>query len=107
MMSEGVLPRTILAMSAPVAPVGPRKVKTPPQIRLLTTATLPKQQEKIAELIVQGMSNKEIARKLNITESTVKVHLHAIYTRYDVSRTQLALWASWRVGLYDHDRYDQ
>jgi two-component system, NarL family, nitrate/nitrite response regulator NarL len=77
------------------------------KVKTLTTATLSKQQEKIAELIVQGMSNKEIARKLNITESTVKVHLHTIYIKYNVSRTQLALWASWRVGLYDHDRYDQ
>jgi RNA polymerase sigma factor (sigma-70 family) len=36
-------------------------------------------QREIMLLVAQGLANKEIARRLNITEGTVKVHLHQIY----------------------------
>ena len=42
-------------------------------------------------LVAQGLSNKQIGRKLNITEGTVKLHLHEIYVRVGVrNRTVLA-----------------
>jgi two-component system nitrate/nitrite response regulator NarL len=44
--------------------------------------------------LVQGVSNKEIARKLVITEATVKVHVKAILRKIRVkNRTQAAIWA--------------
>ena len=42
-------------------------------------------QRQIVALLVQGMTNKEIARVLDITEGTVKVHLHDIFQRLDVA----------------------
>jgi DNA-binding NarL/FixJ family response regulator len=43
-------------------------------------------------LIVEGLSNKEIARQLNMSESTVKVHLHSIYRKLAINnRTTLAV----------------
>ena len=46
-------------------------------------------------LIVAGLSNKEIARQLNMSESTVKGHLHSIYRRLAINnRTTLALLAA-------------
>jgi DNA-binding NarL/FixJ family response regulator len=40
-------------------------------------------------LLVQGMSNRQLARTLHISESTVKNHLHAIFLKLDVTdRTQ-------------------
>jgi len=36
-------------------------------------------QRQIVALLVQGMTNKEIARVLDITEGTVKIHLHHIF----------------------------
>jgi two-component system nitrate/nitrite response regulator NarL len=48
----------------------------------------------VLELIGQGMSNKLIARKLDITESTVKAHLNSVLRKTGTSnRTQAARWA--------------
>jgi two-component system nitrate/nitrite response regulator NarP len=38
----------------------------------------------VAELALSGMRNKEVARKLAITEGTVKVHLHRIYAKLKI-----------------------
>ena len=43
-------------------------------------------------LIVQGLSNKEIARRLKISEGTVKAHLHIMYELFGV-RNRAALAA--------------
>lgn len=48
----------------------------------------------ILKLVMSGESNKQIARHLNITESTVKVHIKTILRKIDVkNRTQAAIWA--------------
>ncbi|MDT4913924.1 MAG: hypothetical protein QOC66_3052 [Pseudonocardiales bacterium] len=42
----------------------------------------------------RGLANKQIARKLGISESTVKVHLGSVFRRIGVTdRTSAALWA--------------
>ncbi|GHF69134.1 helix-turn-helix transcriptional regulator [Seohaeicola zhoushanensis] len=49
----------------------------------------------IVELLLKGASNKEIAKRLNIVENTVKVHLRSCYAKIGVrNRTQAALWGS-------------
>jgi DNA-binding NarL/FixJ family response regulator len=46
----------------------------------------------VAELITSGARNKEIARRLNITERTVKAHLTELFRNLNVSdRLQLAV----------------
>ena len=48
----------------------------------------------ILRMLMQGSSNKAIARTLVITESTVKVHMKAILRKLRLqNRTQAALWA--------------
>jgi two-component system, NarL family, nitrate/nitrite response regulator NarL len=45
-------------------------------------------------LISQGVSNKTIGRQLNLTEGTVKIHLHNIYSKLEVpNRTALTALA--------------
>ncbi|MBN8990286.1 MAG: response regulator [Rhizobiales bacterium] len=48
-------------------------------------------ERQIVRLVSEGMSNKEIARKLNLSQGTVKVHLHNIFQKLEISnRTVLA-----------------
>ena len=49
-----------------------------------------RQESEIAELIVRGYCNKEIARELKIAEATVKSHCNRLFRKYNVSgRLQL------------------
>jgi DNA-binding NarL/FixJ family response regulator len=62
----------------------------PAPARLACTLT-PREYE-IATLASAALSNKEIARRLGVTEGTVKAHLHSIYHKADVrNRTALTL----------------
>ena len=46
-------------------------------------------------LAAEGLSNKEIARRLEISDGTVKVHLHCIYEKLGIrNRTLLAVLAA-------------
>ena len=47
----------------------------------------------ILRCLIEGASNKCIARKIDITEATVKVHIKAILRKIRVqNRTQAAIW---------------
>src|SRR6185312_10282258 len=50
-------------------------------------------------LIAEGLTNKEIARRLCIELPTVKNHLHAIFARLDVSRRSEASALALEHGL--------
>jgi len=53
----------------------------------------PRERE-VLELLVDGLPNKLIARRLEISEKTVKSHMTRIFRELGVSdRTQAALWA--------------
>jgi len=56
--------------------------------------SLSRREMHILRLLMQGASNKTIALKLVITESTVKVHMKAILRKLRLrNRTQVAIWA--------------
>lgn len=51
-------------------------------------------EREVLGLISEGLANKHIARRLGISERTVKAHLTSIFQRIGVTdRTQAALWA--------------
>ncbi|MBO8128025.1 MAG: response regulator transcription factor [Peptococcaceae bacterium] len=55
---------------------------------------LTEREVEVLKLVAQGLSNKEIAAKLFISEKTVKNHLTNIFSKIDVGdRTQAALYA--------------
>ena len=56
-------------------------------------------EREVLGLVVAGMANKQIARRLGISEKTVKGHLTNLFQRIGVAdRTQAALWAE-RTGV--------
>jgi two-component system, NarL family, nitrate/nitrite response regulator NarL len=55
---------------------------------------LSQRQIAILQCLREGNSNKLISRKLDISYSTVKVHMRALMDKLQMrSRTQLAVWA--------------
>lgn len=62
---------------------------------------LTERERQVLQLVGAGLANKQIARRLDISEKTVKAHLTSVFHRIGVSdRTQAALWAV-RHGLGD------
>ena len=84
---ELLLARVDLPSSAAGAPAAGAQPKlTPREVEVL-------------RLVRAGLANKQIARKLSISERTVKAHLTSAFQRIGVvDRTQAALWAD-RNGL--------
>ena len=53
--------------------------------------TLTPREQEIAMFVAEGLSNKQIGKKIGISDGTVKIHLHNIYKKLDVTnRTGLA-----------------
>lgn len=62
---------------------------------------LSEREQQILVLVAQGMSNKQIALQLGISDNTVKVHLRNIFSKINVaSRTEASLYAV-RHGLLE------
>jgi two-component system nitrate/nitrite response regulator NarL len=56
--------------------------------------SLSSREAEILQCLIQGAPNKVIARKLDVAEATVKVHIKAILRKIRVAnRTQAAMWA--------------
>ena len=56
-------------------------------------------EDEVLRLLAEGLPNKLIARRLEISEKTVKAHLTSIFQRIGVTdRTQAALWAHRHLG---------
>ncbi|GAA4629268.1 NB-ARC domain-containing protein [Actinoallomurus vinaceus] len=61
----------------------------------VTLDALTRRQQQIAQLIAQGLSNRQIAKELNISQRTVENHLAQIFVRLDVhNRAQVAAWTT-------------
>ena len=88
----------IRAVSRGESPIHPRAAR-----QLLTARTqastagppqLTRREVEVLRLVVKGLANKQIGRRLGISERTVKAHLTSTFQRIGVSdRTQAALWA--------------
>ncbi|MEU7318660.1 response regulator transcription factor [Streptomyces sp. NPDC007083] len=67
--------------------------------RLRAPGTAPTQREtEVLTLVAEGLSNKDIGRRLHLTEGTVKSHLARIYTKLDVDSRTAAVAAAADLG---------
>jgi DNA-binding NarL/FixJ family response regulator len=86
----------IRAVSRGESPLHPRVARQLLSARAERPATvdLTPREAEVLDLVRQGMANKQIARRLGISERTVKAHLTSVFQRIGVAdRTQAALWA--------------
>ena len=88
------LVRAIEAAAAGEAPLHPRAARELLRGWNAGEPQLSVREEEVLGLLAQGLPNKLIARRLEISERTVKGHLTRIFERIGVTdRTQAALWA--------------
>jgi DNA-binding NarL/FixJ family response regulator len=74
-----------------------RTTVAPPLQVLEESPGLTRREFEILKLVAEGHSNAELARKLWVTEQTVKFHLSNIYRKLDVAnRTEASRWAQVR-----------
>lgn len=68
-----------------------KEALTPAETRMKEQiASLTSRQQEVLRLLMKGAANKQIARKLSMTESTVKVHVHQIIKKFGVNnRTEV------------------
>lgn len=64
------------------------------------STVLSMRESQVLRRVAAGLSNKMIARELNITEATVKVHVKALFRKLHLkNRTQAAIWASSKIPV--------
>lgn len=69
--------------------------------------SLSNRERQVLAMVVEGLPNKLIARRLSISEKTVKFHLTSVFRQIGVTdRTQAALWAE-RTGQFKTDATDR
>ena len=96
---EGI--RAVSRGESPLHPRAARELLTSRRPRRTRSGcpSSPRRELEVLRLVRQGLANKQIARRLGISERTVKAHLTSVFQRLDVAdRTQAALWAE-RHGL--------
>ncbi|MFG1627546.1 response regulator [Kribbella sp. NPDC049227] len=85
--------REVMAGGSPLDPKAARVLLTHrrnpgPEVKLTG------REQEVLRMVGDGLPNKTIARRLGISERTVKAHLTNVYQRLGVTdRTQAALWA--------------
>lgn len=86
--------------AAPV--VGGATARTPAGEQASTVPEAPvlsAREREVLRLLAQGLSNKELARALSVSENTVKTHLANLYTKLGAGRRTEALAIARRHGL--------
>jgi two-component system nitrate/nitrite response regulator NarL len=101
MLGETVLPSYLMALLLEAIPAGSgpelqdsragtEMEASDPRLRKLST-----REAEILHCLTEGAPNKLIARKLDVAEATVKVHIKAILRKIGAAnRTQAAMWAT-------------
>jgi DNA-binding NarL/FixJ family response regulator len=64
-------------------------------------SVLSERQAEILQLIARGLSTKQAARELGITQKTVHNHLNAIYRRLDTQSLTHAVLSAGRLGIIE------
>jgi DNA-binding NarL/FixJ family response regulator len=90
--------RELMAGGAPLDPKAARVLLTNRRYGVQLT----EREREVLRMVRDGHPNKVIARRLGISERTVKAHLTSVYQQLGVTdRTQAALWAQRQAGVLE------
>jgi DNA-binding NarL/FixJ family response regulator len=97
MMGETILPPAFMSYVLDPERLGKKVIRDDRPILFATEDTIVQQlsprEKSILRHLIEGDSNKSIARKIDIAEATVKVHVKAILRKIGAqNRTQAAIW---------------
>jgi DNA-binding CsgD family transcriptional regulator len=92
---EKIILREVLVPSAPAPPPAPFTVDQP---QLEALGITPRELE-ILSLIAQGLSNREIAGRLFVSENTVKTHCSRAFDKLGARRRTQAVQLGKQLGL--------
>jgi DNA-binding NarL/FixJ family response regulator len=85
--------RSVARGDSPLHPRVARQLLTS-RTRRPAGTTLTTREREVLELVRDGLANKQIGRRLGISERTVKAHLTSVFSAIGVNdRTAAALWA--------------
>jgi len=99
LMGESILPSNVIAgilRDASASSARPSRVDAniPPEREMIAGPQLSPREIAVLGCLVEGSPNKVIARRVDMAEATVKVHVKAILRKIRVkNRTQAAIWA--------------
>ncbi len=100
--------RAVSRGESPIHPKVARRLLTARSETSAAAVQLTKRETEVLALVRAGLANKQIGRRLGISERTVKAHLTSVFQQIGVvDRTQAALWAernlpeAGRRGLVD------
>lgn len=92
----------VLGAAAGLVVLPPGQVLTAPDDELsfddLNVSLTPREREVLA-LLSEGLSNKRAARQLGVSESTVKFHVQAVYSKLGVQSRAAAVTRGIQLGL--------
>jgi DNA-binding NarL/FixJ family response regulator len=86
--------REVVRGGSPLDPAVARILLNTSRTSVAPAELLTAREREVLILVEDGLNNRQIARRLDIAERTVKSHLHNIFQRLGVThRTEAALWA--------------
>ena len=72
-------------------------MQQPPKKDNTRLVLLSDREQQVAALVCEGLSNKAIARKLSVSEGTLKSHLHTVFQKLGVQSRYSLLVALDRI----------
>ena len=84
------------ARQASVLGMGPIRAKADQLLQqLVSTGPLTRRESEVAELVAEGLTNREIAARLYLSERTAQNHVQHILTKLDLAnRSQITAWVA-------------
>ena len=93
------LPREVMAAHAAPGGAGAAHAPAGTQSRITSRLNITPRQADVLKLLIEGKSNKQICRELDLAEGTVKNHIAAVFKALNVTTRVQAVIAAGKLGI--------